>query len=555
MKGEKIEIVKATDEGDEGEAIIRLLDVFELPGEPVFRIEPLDDDAGLEDTPGWPSGDLEALRMRVGEKGVELIVSADVIDTPALLPGTPVAISVPSASIREELRWPGLRPAVRTARRGIVVVSAEKRRAEIAARAKARRAELESMAAVRLAAEAEAEEQELEESDAATATGTGDGLSRLDVKRKGNVKLVASRDDTARALSMDPPLPPSSDTTSGPVIAVGPPTSTPAAANRPAPSASAAPKLAPPPEAGPGAKAPVTPASPVGPAPAGHQRPGAEPPVPDYYPKQPLSKPAAGAAPPPPNHQPSATKPPPLPARNALTTPAGAPSREGTPNLPAHTPRFLTRSEREQRTPHSFQRAFGLGFLVAALLAVVSTFAFRDNVAGLLSPDDAKVAVATKPAAAPETLTTLSGILAVPEVSTQGEEAGSVDLAEALKRADKHLAGSTDGDKQEARFWLRRALALGLGDQRLVWALTQLGTIYAAPASGAPDYAAARTLWELAAAQGDPVALCFLASLHEHGLGTDRNEVRALVLYRNAKAHGGCRSIDQSIARLSKGTP
>jgi hypothetical protein len=38
-------------------------------------------------------------------------------------------------------------------------------------------------------------------------------------------------------------------------------------------------------------------------------------------------------------------------------------------------------------------------------------------------------------------------------------------------------------------------------------------------------------------------------------LGTAKNEVRALVLYRNAKAQGGCRNVDQSIARMAKGTP
>ncbi len=522
MKGEKIEILKVSGEGDDKEAVIRLLDVFELPEEPVFRIEPLDDGAGLGDTLGWPTGDLKALRMRVGEKGVELIVAADVINPPALLPGTPVAVSVPSASIREELRWPGLRPAVRAACRGIVVIDAEKRRAEIAARAKARRAELESMTAVRRLDAQVAEEEELEQPAAASAAATGDGLSRLDIKRKGNVKLVALREDADKPLPTEPPLPPEAATTNGSLKVDKPSTATPA--DRPTAMASTAPML--------------------------------EPPLPGFYPKQPPPKQAPGGAPPlPRQHQAPAAKPPPLPARNALTRPAAAPAPMATSNLPARAPLFLTRSEREPRTTQRFQRAFGLGFLVAALFAVASAFAFRGNVTGLLTPNDPNRAAATTPAPTPDMVTTLSRVLAVPEVSTRGEEAGAVDLAEALQRADKNLAGTNDGDKQEASYWLRRALALRLGDQRLVWAMTQLGTIYAAPASGAPDYAAARTMWELAAAQGDPVALCFLASLHEHGLGTAKNEVRALNLYRNAKAHGGCRNVDQSIARLSEGRP
>ena len=155
----------------------------------------------------------------------------------------------------------------------------------------------------------------------------------------------------------------------------------------------------------------------------------------------------------------------------------------------------------------------------------------------------------------PSALATLSAILNVPDVSTRGESATSIDLAGALKKADQSLEGSSSPDKEEAKYWLRRSLGLGLGEQRLVWALTKLGTLYASPATGDADYVSARTLWELAAAQGDPIALCFLASLYEHGLGVAPDEVRALILYRNAKTHGGCRNVDQSIARLAKGAP
>ena len=45
MKGVKIEIVKAAEDSDDGDVLIRLLDVFELPEAPEFRIDPLDDDA------------------------------------------------------------------------------------------------------------------------------------------------------------------------------------------------------------------------------------------------------------------------------------------------------------------------------------------------------------------------------------------------------------------------------------------------------------------------------------------------------------------------------
>ncbi len=554
MTGEKIEIVK--DASSEDEAIIRLVDVFELPEKAVFRIEALDDGAGIEEPPGWPSGDHTALRMRVGEKGVELIVKAADIDAPALLPGTPVAVSVPSASIREELRWPGIQASARNARRGIVVVSAEKRRAEIAARAKARRAELESMAALRLAVEAEAEEQDAlkEASVTAPAVASGDGLARLDVKRKGNMKLVASRDDA----NNPPPLPPAAATKeSGNDKPQQPPppmttqTAKPATTPTMQAAATSAPRLAQPPDAG-APNGPVPPVAPPSTLPGSgvHRRPH-YPPLPAFY----STQGAASKQPTPPRRPQPAPTPPPLPVSTALATTQSNAMVEGGAGLPAHSPKFLTRAQAEARTPFAFLRAFGLGFLLAALLAVASMYALRGEVSGMLSGAQQAQPAQSRASDTPSTLSKLSGILAAPEVSMRGELGTSVDLSEALKRADQNLAGSDSGDKEEAKYWLRRALSLGLGDQRLVWALTQLGTIYAAPPSGPPDYAAALTLWELAAAQGDPVALCFLASLHEHGLGTVRNEVRALVLYRNAKAQGGCRNVDQSIARMAKGTP
>jgi len=537
VKGAKIEIVKAAEGADDGEVIIRLLDVFELPEKPVFRIDPLDDDARRDDCVGWPSGDLIVSRMRVGEKGVEMSVAAEVIDWPALLPGTPVAVSIQSASIREELRWPSL-GALRSARRGTVVVSAERRRAEIAARAKARRAELESLAAVRLAAEAESA-NEVAGSESAPAVAVGEGLSRLDVKRKGTIKLVTSSEEAPKSPApAEPPVGPTASTPqknteepqspAPPVAADNVPTPVPALAN-----------LSPPPPvkrvAAPPTSAPV------------------DPPLPDFYPSRttgaaPVSR---GATKPP-----GPATPPPLPARAPVAA-AKTVAPAGTPHsLPGHTPKFLTRQGEQARSFYTFQRAFGLGFLVAALLAIASTFALRGggDFAGLLS-SPAQQSTASKAIEQPSTLTTLSGILAVPEVSTQGDQATAIDLAGALKKADQSLAGSSISDKEEAKYWLRRSIALGLGEQRLVWALTQLGTLYAAPATGAPDYASARTLWELSAAQGDPIALCFLASLHEHGLGVVKDEVRALNLYRNAKTHGGCRNVDQSIARLTKGAP
>ncbi len=557
MKGVKIEIVKAAEDSDDGDVLIRLLDVFELPEAPEFRIDPLDDDARGDDRSGWPTGKLTATKMRVGEKGVEMSVSADVMDWPALLPGTPVAVSVPSASIREELRWPSL-AALHSARRGIVVVSAEKRRAEIAARAKARRAELESMTAVRQSADAAA--SELPEVESTTAVAVGEGLSRLDVKRKGTMKLVASS-DTAKSPTqfeqqalLTPPTPETAPESKQKSEEISPPTVVPPAVVPSGVVVEPDKVAAPPP-----ASVRSSPPAPMGRIAAPASPTATDPPIPSYYAPNTTEAnvaPAARVA----ARSPSAT-PPPLPVRSSpqiAASKAVAPA-EQTHSLPAHTPKFLTRPGEQAPRPYTFQRAFGMGFLVAAVLALASTFALRGggDFASLMSPQ------ATEPPTTrvaerndqPSMLTSLSAIVAVPEISTRGEQAATIDLAGALSKADQSLSGTSNADKDEAKYWLRRSLALGLGEQRLVWALTQLGTLYAAPAVGAPDYASARTLWELAAAQGDPIALCFLASLHEHGLGGPKDEVRALVLYRNAKTHGGCRNVDQSIARLTKGAP
>lgn len=558
MKGEKIEILRDPSAANQGDAIIRLVGLFELPDSPVFKIESLDEVTSQNGAPGWPQGELKARHMRVGEAGVELIVGSDVVDAPALLPGTPVAISVPSASLRKELRWPTLLP-VKSPKRNVVVVSAEKRRAEIAARAKARRAELENMAAVRMAAEAAASaargKSQLE-TDAPMADEQV--LFRLDAKRKGAVKLVSSREENTEPPALRKSIPsarvvPVVSSTAAPILPPLPKITSPAASAVTGSATQQSGRMS--------AAAPL--ATPrremVGPIPV----PGtpAELSLPGFH-----AKTAAAAAlnlssveelkrsPPP---QPIQSDPPPLPLRQTPTAPPPVVARSdsGAPPIPPDTPRFLMRTGNENASQPSFKRAFGMGFLIAAALALISVFAM--NRSGMLLGDAARVGAVNPVAASQpeESLKTLSAVLAVPDVSTNGTDATSVDLAGALNRADDLLSTGESGDKEEAKYWLRRALAQGLSEKRMVWAMTQLGTLYAAPMSGAPDYAAARSVWELAAAQGDPVALCFLAALHEHGLGVPADEVRALVLYRNAKAEGGCRNVDASIQRLSKGTP
>lgn len=119
----------------------------------------------------------------------------------------------------------------------------------------------------------------------------------------------------------------------------------------------------------------------------------------------------------------------------------------------------------------------------------------------------------------------------------------------ALANASLHAPGGAR-DVEEGAYWLKRYVAASLGEERLLRALTQLGSTYAEPASGTPDFARARQLWEFASAFSDPVAMCFLGALHEHGLGVAAEKKAALHWYARAKAAGGCPQLEEAIARV-----
>jgi len=203
--------------------------------------------------------------------------------------------------------------------------------------------------------------------------------------------------------------------------------------------------------------------------------------------------------------------------------------------------------------PYPHQR--GKKQLVIA--GVIATFA-AVFAAGLLfgfafrAASNAPVAAAISATPAPSGLI-WPDLLEPGEVSPRGQSSTGVASDQAFKLADARLHG-IDGqaDADEARFWLRVGIADALADDRLRWALTQLGTLYARPQASPADFAAARAVWELAAAKKDPVALCFLAKLEEGGPGVPSNKATALKLYKQAKDAGGCPLSDQAIERLSR---
>jgi hypothetical protein len=184
----------------------------------------------------------------------------------------------------------------------------------------------------------------------------------------------------------------------------------------------------------------------------------------------------------------------------------------------------------------------GSATTAAALIAV---WALAQGPLGLLQSPTAGTATTGQ--------TELSTILEVVGKSPLGVTSENIDLAEALSRADQSLVDTRDPQARlEAKYWLRKSLALGLDDERLTWAMAQLGTLYVTPKGAQPDYRAARLLWELAAANGDPIAQCFLGSLYEQGLGIAKDREKALAMFERAKTGGGCPEIDRTIARLKK---
>ncbi|MGE0697642.1 MAG: hypothetical protein AB7O57_00950 [Hyphomicrobiaceae bacterium] len=105
-------------------------------------------------------------------------------------------------------------------------------------------------------------------------------------------------------------------------------------------------------------------------------------------------------------------------------------------------------------------------------------------------------------------------------LSPSGLQAAGVDAGQALLLASRSLHGPTPlRDTAEGIFWLRHHLAQSSGGPKTARALTELGSAYAAPSLGKPNYAQAHRAWQLAAAWGDPVAMCLLAALHAGGLG------------------------------------
>ncbi len=178
-----------------------------------------------------------------------------------------------------------------------------------------------------------------------------------------------------------------------------------------------------------------------------------------------------------------------------------------------------------------------LGVAVAAVAVVLALQALGYVLFGARHSGDVTRDVAAKSRAAE---TGIYAALHAGDTSPAGIKANGVPAPRILELADASLFGDPAArNTEEAAFWLKRYL-IANNDERARRAMTQLGTTFAAPSRGTPDYASARQIWEIAAAHGDAVAICFIAKLHEGGLGGAADRAAAIRWTEMARASGGC---------------
>jgi TPR repeat protein len=191
---------------------------------------------------------------------------------------------------------------------------------------------------------------------------------------------------------------------------------------------------------------------------------------------------------------------------------------------------------------------FAAGLFTAAFLTM-AVWAFTPPARSIR--DTAKATVVQRTAAS-EAALRFDQFFKLAPTSPRGTAVAEVSPAQSFELADRHLQSGAPEERLEAEFWLKRGLAMTLAGGTNSWALTQLGTLLVDQSTRTPDYDRARVLWELAASQGDTVAMCFLGTLYEQGLGVAASKSTALNYFSQSKASGGCRGVDAAIARLKE---
>lgn len=236
----------------------------------------------------------------------------------------------------------------------------------------------------------------------------------------------------------------------------------------------------------------------------------------------------------------ASTQTPSAPARRAPPSASAAPHPR---SAAASVPAAPLASPLPARTWPRFAAA-----IIASVLAIQAAlyFALGGQIPAWLGrlPNEASAGPsggAKSDVAAQAPSTEIFDLLAPGTRSPSGVEARSVTVERAVALAAGNLQGvASQRNTAEGIFWLQHYLAGRLGDPQVVRALTQLGSAHAEPSSGPPDYAKAQRLWQIAGAFGDPIALCFLATLHSNGLGVPIDRALAARWHAAAISAGGC---------------
>ncbi len=481
MKHVEVEAVEDRSRAEGGHAVILLRGVERLPGQVRFRLRPADADAVPSEVATALAGDLSPIAVEATNDGLALSIGPQLTELQGLVPGTQMVIALPDAGVQGEFAWPAVAPSSRPRRRNIMI----RRRA-------------------------------------------GDPFP-------GTVADPRHVPAVVQDAAGEPPV----DAVDQGRGAVGPaapgvaaePARSPAPARRPIVVTSAVPRRPPAAET-------------AGPAPVGGAAPTAAVAVaPSLSVDQAAAIAEPAAKPAPPQVQPSAN---PVPSHGTAgtslpTARATLPSRvepvlrPATPRLP-RLPRLpLTLGGRKISAASAAAMAVAVlvGGQIVALRALDLSITRRSQPAAVPTP------TAVPATFAPGQQRSIYEIIAAGPRSPRGLAADGVSPAKALQTAHALLHGpESNRDPEEAIYWLKRYLAGTSGADHARIALTQLGTAYVQPIRGKRDFSSARLAWELAGALGDPVAMCFLGAIHEHGLGVAPARQLATIWYDRAAAVG-----------------
>lgn len=461
----KLEVVAETAHREGGHAVLRLKGLDSVPAGTTFCIEPVDDEAGAAPPEGWPSGPLTPIEVRPVDGGLDILIGPDVVDNPRLRAGTPVAITIDTIGLRQELLWPSLNPSISPRRPARVLTMNQSAAMTQALRDAERRQAVVAQIAKAPDSAARDESAAISQTAAAILAATlppaanGGETRTAGVPGAGLSTLSTSRDRQPPPVEPPAPQPARLQKVEG-------------STETPRPSA-----------------------------------------VSDAVSVEVADAPAVGRS-----------------------YPVVVRDGDG----------YITDYVARRRS----NIALVFGTLALVIASAATGFAYRSAMTGAANPITT-ASVSSSPDRVALPASTLYDVFKTVDAPDVREKLKAIDREQALGLADTliHSAGS-QRDLKDAEALLRHGLGLSLADKSTLWALTQLGSLAAQSIDGEPDFVRARLLWELSAAHGDPVAMCFLGELHENGLGVPSSKPTARKWYLQAKQAGGCRTVDAALARL-----